>query len=122
VGVRDGAGLAVPVGAGLAVRVRCGLAVRVGSGLAVRVGCGVAVRVGSGLAVRVGCGVAVRVGSGLAVRVGCGVAACGLADPLGWAGGVAVPVTPGMAALPRFATAGPWSGRPASVLLKRYKS
>jgi hypothetical protein len=85
--------------------------------VAVRDGAGLAVLVGSGLAVRVGCGLAVRVGSGLAVRVGSGVAAGGLADPLGWAGGVAVPVTPGMAALPRFATAGRWSGRPASVLL-----
>jgi hypothetical protein len=112
----------VRVGSGLSVGVGCGLAVRVGSGLAVRVGCGLALRVGSGLAVRVGCGLTVRVGSGLSVRVGCGLAAAGLADPLGWAGGVAVPVTPGMAALPRFATAGPWPGRPASVLLKRYKS
>lgn len=86
-----------------------GLAARLG--LAVRVGSGIPVRLGLGLAVRVGCGAADRVGSGRVLRVGCGVATGALADPLGWAGWVTGPDTPGMAALPGCATAGPRSGR-----------
>jgi hypothetical protein len=103
-----GSGAGVRAGGGLAVAVGCGRVVRVGAGLAVWVGAGVAVWVGAGLAVRVGAGEAVWVGSGLVVWVGCGVATGGLADPRGWAGGVTVPDTPGIAALPGCVAAGRW--------------
>ena len=109
VNVRTGAGSGIPVRVGFGLGVRVGCGTPVGFGCGVRVGCGTPV--GFGLAVRVGCGVAVRVGWGLVVRVGCGVAAGGLADPLGWAGAVTGPGTPGMAALPDCPAAAPPAAR-----------